>query len=659
MPSLRFRILLAFIGTITLLSTALGFWHYRHLRDLVTRSFTADSQVFAHLIARQAVAPLFAEDAAALERLASQALALPSLHGIAFWTAEGRLLQAFPAGDLPFSPFASTAIALDDLPAAAATGRGVLVRAPVMLATLSPEGVPTGPLRRIGEVSLWFTLDDLTRELASIRNTVVMAEALFALVAGLLVFTLERWATRPLIALIEKIRGIAEGDLSIRVEVPTRGGEITTLCQSVNQMADALQRHTASLERSLAERTAALDKLQALMDNMSNGVMVCRPLPGEEDFLIEELNRAAAGLGHLARDQAIGQPVTHLLPGLRPMGLLEAMRRVAREGRPEHIAEARYGDDRTQGWWEIFLYRLPSGEVVTVVADITERKSAEEAWRRFNAELDQRVRDRTAQLEAANRELEAFSYSVSHDLRAPLRGIDGWSVALLEDCAAGLDERGRQYLGRVRAEAQRMGLLIDELLQLSRVTRSKLEPTTVDLSALAQKVADRLREAHPDRQLEFLIAPGLQARGDPLLLEIVLTNLLDNACKFTRPRSPARIEFRRLDPAIDTDLAAGPTTRSDSEWPGHPGGPIGRPDPATLARVPVFLVRDNGVGFDMAYAGKLFGAFQRLHRSSEFPGTGIGLATVARIIHRHGGRVWGESRPDAGATFYFTLGEPS
>jgi len=241
----------------------------------------------------------------------------------------------------------------------------------------------------------------------------------------------------------------------------------------------------------------------------------------------------------------------------------------------------------------------------------------------LNDELEQRVKDRTLQLEASNRELEAFCYSVSHDLRAPLRGIDGWSLALLEDYHDKFDEKGRQYLQRVRADTQRMGRLIDDLLLLSRVTRGTIQRSRVDLTAIAQSVAARLREAEPERRVEFAAQPGLTAQGDARLLDIVLFNLLDNAWKFSRGRPLARVEFGR--------------TEIDSR--------------------PAFFVRDNGVGFDMIYAQKLFGAFQRMHKASEFPGTGIGLATVQRVIQRHGGRVWAEAQVDRGATFYFTLEE--
>ena len=257
--------------------------------------------------------------------------------------------------------------------------------------------------------------------------------------------------------------------------------------------------------------------------------------------------------------------------------------------------------------------------------DITERKLAELEVLRMNAELEQRVGQRTHQLEAANRELEAFAYSVSHDLRAPLRGIDGWSLALLEDYAATLDDGARQHLNRVRSETQRMGNLIDDLLLLSRVTRDEMKLDQVDLTTLANRITARLRDAQPERSMEFVIEPELAAFGDGRLLEIVLTNLFSNAVKFTGTQKKAFIEFGKLEK--EGEMA--------------------------------FYVRDNGAGFDMAYAGTLFGAFQRLHKASEFPGTGIGLATVQRIVRRHGGRVWAEARVNCGATFCFTLGASS
>jgi light-regulated signal transduction histidine kinase (bacteriophytochrome) len=232
------------------------------------------------------------------------------------------------------------------------------------------------------------------------------------------------------------------------------------------------------------------------------------------------------------------------------------------------------------------------------------------------------VRDRTVQLEALNHELEAFNASVSHDLHTPLRQIDDVVEALQEDYADRLEAAGLQLIQRIRASTQRMKALIDALLALARVSRHALEWQPVDLSALAHVVAAELQHRQPTRQIDWVIANGLTAFGDPRLLRIVLDNLLGNAWKFTAQRVTGRIAFGAA-PQADGRVA--------------------------------YFVRDNGAGFDMAYSDKLFGAFQRLHRDTEFPGSGIGLATVQRIIHRHGGQVWAEGAMDQGATFYFTL----
>jgi light-regulated signal transduction histidine kinase (bacteriophytochrome) len=250
-----------------------------------------------------------------------------------------------------------------------------------------------------------------------------------------------------------------------------------------------------------------------------------------------------------------------------------------------------------------------------------QRKQAEAQVRRLNADLERRVASRTRALEVANKELEAFSYSVSHDLRAPLRAIQGFSSLVEKQYAGQLDEQGRDMLRRVGAGALKMGLLIDDLLKLSQISRQAMQIGLIDLSALAWEVAGELQVETPERKVEWVIAPEVSAEGDPGLLRAALQNLMGNAWKYSSKRADARIEF-------------GVCERN------------GRP---------TYFVRDNGAGFDAAYVDRLFGAFQRLHSPGEFSGTGIGLATVKRIIHRHGGEVGAEGKEGEGATFYFTL----
>jgi signal transduction histidine kinase len=253
--------------------------------------------------------------------------------------------------------------------------------------------------------------------------------------------------------------------------------------------------------------------------------------------------------------------------------------------------------------------------------DNTERWKAEAAVRQLHAELEQRVFQRTAELEAANKELEAFSYSVSHDLRTPLRAIDGFSQAVLEDYGPQLPEEGRRYLQTIRAGAQRMGALIDDLLTFARLNRQELNKRAVDTAQLVRAALDELGCPWPGRQVELRIGDLAASSGDPALLKQVWLNLLSNALKYTRKREKAEIVVG----CMKTDGAE------------------------------TFFVRDNGTGFDMRYADKLFGVFQRLHRAEDYEGTGVGLAIVQRIVHRHGGRVWVDAAVDGGATFYFTL----
>lgn len=261
-----------------------------------------------------------------------------------------------------------------------------------------------------------------------------------------------------------------------------------------------------------------------------------------------------------------------------------------------------------------------------ISTDITDLKRAEEEANRLNAGLESRVRERTAELEASTRELDAFAYSVSHDLRAPLRAVAGFSELILEDYGGDLDATGRDYLARVVAATTRMSRLIDDLLTLSRATRAELSWRTVDLSAIAQRILGELRsaEAEPERPMELIVEDGLHATGDPALLELVLQNLISNAWKFTAKQDKGLIHVG-VERLADGGCA--------------------------------FFVRDSGAGFDMRYADKLFVPFQRLHSVDDFAGTGIGLAIVGRIINRHGGRIWAEGHPERGAVFRFVLPE--
>lgn len=367
------------------------------------------------------------------------------------------------------------------------------------------------------------------------------------------------------------------------------------------------------------ERRASETQFRAVADTANDAI-----ISADSTGRVIYFNKAAERIFGYSAAEMLRQPLIGIMPSrfhaAHQQGLIRFLaggeRRVV--GKTVELAGKR--KDGGEFPLELSLSTWKIGEEVFftgILRDITQRRQAEERIHQLNQDL----RQRAVELEAVNQELEAFSYSVSHDLRAPLRAIDGFSQMLLEDHAGSLDAEGRDSLQRVRAAAHRMGALIDDLLKLSRVTRAELKPEEVNLSEIALDIAQDLRRQNPERDAEFAATPELRAQGDPRLLRIALQNLLDNAWKFTRGKAGVRIVFG--------------VVQDENK--------------------PAYFVRDNGVGFDTAYANKLFGAFQRLHDTREFPGTGIGLATVQRVIHRHGGRIWAESAVGEGTTFYFTL----
>ena len=373
--------------------------------------------------------------------------------------------------------------------------------------------------------------------------------------------------------------------------------------------------------RDITQRRLEEGKFRALLEAAPDAMILVN-----QEGRIELANAQVESVFGYTRAELVGQCVELLVPerlrrkhGTHREGFFRAPKR-----REMGAGLELYGvrKDGTEFPVEISLspFKDVEGLVVTAaIRDISNRRKSEKMLEEQRIEL---MRSNT-ELDAANHELETFSYSVSHDLRAPLRSIDGFSLALLEDYSDKLDAEGKKNLARVRAATQRMGALIDDLLSLARVTRSGMKLEKIDLSAVASDVTDKLKESQPGRQIELRIQEGLETTADASLLRIALENLLGNAWKFTSKKPLGHIEFGK--------------TRDNG--------------------TPAYFVRDDGAGFDPAYAERLFGAFQRLHSTSEFPGTGIGLATVQRIVHRHGGKIWAESAVGQGATFYFTLAE--
>jgi PAS domain S-box-containing protein len=378
----------------------------------------------------------------------------------------------------------------------------------------------------------------------------------------------------------------------------TSTDELGDLALHANQMA-------ANLERLGQERRKAEERFRTVVESAPDAMVIVG-----EDGRIVLVNAQTEVLFGFARDELVGREVEVLLPERYKESPPERRTPYFRDPKERSMASELelFGrrKDGTEFPIEISSSPLETEEgllVSSAIRDVTDRKQAEAA------------------LKLSNRELEAFSYSVAHDLRAPLRGINGLSCALLEDASDKLDDEGKNYLRRIGAAAERMGLLIDALLSLSRVSRVELQRETVNLTQLADAVVKQLQIAQPERTVSFINEDTGVSRGDPALLRALLDNLLGNAWKFTSTRPQASIKF-------------GSEKRGDTV---------------------VYYVNDNGAGFDMAYAGKLFAPFQRLHSASDFAGTGIGLATVQRIVHRHGGEIWAEGAVDRGATFYFTL----
>ena len=388
---------------------------------------------------------------------------------------------------------------------------------------------------------------------------------------------------------------------------------------SISSVIDISERMQAEEVRKENEKKMHL--AAEVLRNLQEGIVIT-----DASHRIISVNPAFESITGFTADEVIGKPPRILRPGVGDDSVYQAMLAALSE---TGFWQGELWDRRKNGelfyeWLSVSAIKNPQGEITyhtAVFSDISDRKRTEEYIRELNAKLEQRVAERTWQLEAANKELEAFSYSVSHDLRTPLRGIDGFSRMLLQDYAERLDETGNDYLQRIRSASVRMGELIDDMLLLAQVSASKLNTELVDLSQMAHSILTAAQKLEPERKLAITIQDGIVIRADPRLLRIAIENMLGNAWKFTAKNTNASI-------------CLGSTQQDDER---------------------VIFIKDNGAGFNMKYAHKLFGAFQRLHSTTEFEGTGIGLATVQRIINLHGGRIWADAAVGKGASFYFVI----
>lgn len=478
--------------------------------------------------------------------------------------------------------------------------------------------------RNIGSV---LSLVDMTYQFTILQksNNTSMGLSAFGFIVTLSIgILITRSITKPIAELMKATEDIGKGNFDTKIDTKSKD-EFGVLSRAFNRMASDLERHTDHLDALVTERTLALseseEKFEGIASTAKDAIILI-----DNDGKIEYWNDAARRIFGYSKQEMIKEDMHLILaPGKYHNAYRDGFAKLRMTGEGAAIGKTlEFEAKRKDG--TLFPIELSVSALklkgkwhsIGILRDITERKKAEEKIIKLNVDLQRHA----VELTAVNKELEAFSYSVSHDLRAPLRTIDGFSQALLEDYADKFDEEGKDHLRRVRAASQRMAQLIDDMLNLSRLSRSEMTLENVDLSAIVKSISDELRETQPQRKVEFVIAQGITAKGDARLLRVALTNLLGNAWKFTGNRSNARIEFG--------------VAQVDGEKS--------------------YFITDNGAGFDMAYANKLFGAFQRLHGSTEFPGTGIGLAIVQRVIHRHGGKVWAEGDVEKGATFYFTLG---
>lgn len=592
---------LSLLGAVTLAFSILLFTAYsvREQSAFALNSMSSQAQTLGLNVANAAGNYMIAEDFSVIEELLLQSAAYRDVISIQvsdqFGQVVGHVVR--DENNIPHARFDITEL---DFPAGS-----------LPITTISDKHIVSWhPIENasIGWVKLEYSLDEVIHVQGKIwRNGIVVGITVFFASMLLLLLFLKR----PIKA-IENATDFAKrlyratGE-TIPVERSTY--EVEQLEYALNYAATKLY----SANKDLSDMKFALDEHAIVGITDSNG-------------RITYANDKFCEISQYTQGELLGNTYSALNSGTHGQEFYNNMWSMIDSGRVWHGEVCDKRKDGSHYWVDTTIIPFLDEndepyQFISIQTDISVRKDAENKLREYQEHLEEMVEERTNELQIANRELESFCYSVSHDLRAPLRSIDGFSQALIEDYAKKLDENGKDYLGRVRSSSQRMGELIDDLLNLSRVVRSDMSRSSVDLSSIARTIEKRLREYPAEREVEFIVQEGITADGDERLLMAMLENLLGNAWKFTSNEEVARIEF-------------GCRLEDGSK---------------------VFYVTDNGAGFDPAYAHKLFEPFQRLHSAKEFEGSGIGLATVQRVIRRHGGEVWAEGEVGKGTTINFTL----
>ncbi|HXA14725.1 MAG TPA: ATP-binding protein [Opitutaceae bacterium] len=602
----KLMVIILLTSGAVLLLTCVSFFTYEFLT--FRQTMVRQASTIGKIVADNSTAALAFQNTDDAKEILNALKAEPHIVAAGLYDKAGKLFSKYPA-NLPDAAF-------PDAPAADGYrfGRSQLD---------GFQPVAQGD-KRVGTLYLKTDLGALYERFRLYGLIVVLVIAVSFLLAYTLSTVLQKQISRPILALAETAKAVSERhDYSVRTTKLGRD-ELGLLTDAFNQMLEQIHEQNQTLRQNEIQ-------LQTIIENLGEGLVVSN-LEGQ----LLHFNRAALKLHgfasleewrrHLAEFATIFELST-IDGAILPLDQWPLARILRGEQLQDlEVRIRRIGSD----WRRIFSYggvlvRNAAGQAtiaVVTMSDITERKRAEEQVRQLNRDLEQRVIQRTAQLEAANAELESFSYSVSHDLRAPLRHIDGFAELLRKHAEPVIDEKGRRYMKTISDSAKRLGQLIDELLVFSRMGRSELRLVDLDHDAL---VADVIREGgfQKNTTIDWRIASLPRVHADPVLLRQVWFNLIDNAVKYSG-KSPT--------PRIEIGCRVGPATGEHE-----------------------FFVRDNGAGFDMQYADKLFGVFQRLHSVAEFEGNGIGLANVRRIVQRHGGRTWAEGRVGEGAVFYFSL----